>query len=242
MLVILKKELNSFLNSLIAYVVIGIFLAIVGFFVWVSSDSNILDFGYADLSPSFFEITPYIFIFLIPAITMRSFSEDFKGGTMELLFTKPLTDWQIVLGKFLASFLLIFVALLPTLLYFYSVYHLGNPVGNIDSAAVVGSYIGLLLLGGVFAAIGVFASSMTDSQVVAFVLAASLCFIFYYAIDKFAGIFDGTTEYFLDYLSLKYHYDALGKGLLDSRNILYFLSIIFLMLFFTKLRLAAKKS
>jgi ABC-2 type transport system permease protein len=238
---ILKKELNSFLNSLIAYMVIGVFLAIVGFFVWVSSDSNILDYGFADLSPSFFEITPYIFIFLIPAITMRSFSEEFKGGTIELLFTKPLTDWQIVLGKFLASFLLIFVALLPTLLYYYSVYKLGNPIGNIDSAAVFGSYIGLLLLGCVFAAIGVFSSSMTDNQVVAFILAASINFILYFAIDKFAGIFSGTTQYFLDYLSLNYHYQSLGKGLLDSRNILYLLSITFLALFFTKMQLSAKK-
>lgn len=240
MIAIFRKELNSFLNSLVAYIVIGVFLVLVGLFTWFF-DSNILDYGYADLN-NFFQLTPFIFVFLIPAITMRSFSEEFKTGTIELLFTKPLTNWQIVLGKFFATFLLIFVALLPTLLYYYSIYQLGNPKGNIDSAAVFGSYLGLLLLGGVFAAIGLWASSMTDNQIVAFIIGAVLSYFLYDGINQFANIFNGTTQYFINYLGLSYHYESLGRGLIDSRNVLFLISMIFLMLFLTKLRLAAKKN
>lgn len=240
MLAIFRKELNSFLNSLVAYIVIGVFLVLVGLFTWFF-DSNVLDYGYADLN-NFFQLTPFIFVFLIPAITMRSFSEEFKSGTIELLFTKPLTDWQIILGKFLATFLLIFVALLPTLLYYYSVYQLGSPKGNIDSAAVFGSYLGLLLLGGVFASIGLWASSMTDNQIIAFIIGAIFCYFLYDGINQFANIFNGTTQYIINYLGLSYHYNSLGRGLIDSRNVLFLASIIFLMLYLTKLRLAAKKN
>ena len=240
MLAVFRKELNSFLNSLVAYIVIGVFLVIVGLFTWFF-DSNVLDYGYADLN-NFFQLTPFIFVFLIPAITMRSFSEEFRSGTIELLFTKPLSDWQIIFGKFLAVFLLIFLALLPTLLYYYAVYQLGNPKGNIDSAAVFGSYLGLLLLGGVFAAIGLWASSMTDNQIVAFIVGAVLCYFLYDGINQFANVFDGTIQYIINYLGLSYHYEALGRGLIDSRNVLFMISMIFLMLFLTKLKLAAKKS
>lgn len=240
MLAIFRKELNSFLNSLVAYIVIGVFLVLVGLFTWFF-DSNVLDYGYADLN-NFFQLTPFIFVFLIPAITMRSFSEEFKSGTIELLFTKPLTDWQIILGKFLATFLLIFVALLPTLLYYYSVYQLGSPKGNIDSAAVFGSYLGLLLLGGVFASIGLWASSMTDNQIIAFIIGAIFCYFLYDGINQFANIFNGTTQYIINYLGLSYHYNSLGRGLIDSRNLLFLASMIFLMLYLTKLRLAAKKN
>jgi ABC-2 type transport system permease protein len=240
MFAIFRKELNSFLNSLVAYIVIGVFLVFVGLFTWFF-DSNVLDYGYADLN-NFFQLAPFIFIFLIPAITMRSFSEEFKSGTIELLFTKPLTDWQIIWGKFLATFLLILLALLPTLLYYYSVYQLGNPKGNIDSAAVIGSYLCLLLLGAVFAAIGLWSSSLTDNQIVAFILGAVLCYSLYDAINQFANLFSGTIQYFINYLGLSYHYESLGRGLIDSRNVLYLVSIIFLMLFLTKIQLASKKN
>jgi ABC-2 type transport system permease protein len=240
MLAIFRKELNSFLNSLVAYIVIGVFLVLVGLFTWIF-DSNVLDYGYADLN-NFFQLTPFIFVFLIPAITMRSFSEEFKSGTIELLFTKPLTDWQIISGKFLATFLLIFIALLPTILYYYSVYQLGSPKGNIDSAAVFGSYLGLLLLGGVFASIGLWTSSMTDNQIIAFVIGAVLCYFLYDGINQFANIFSGTTQYISNYLGLSYHYNSLGRGLIDSRNVLFLGSMTFLMLYLTKLRLVAKKS
>jgi ABC-2 type transport system permease protein len=173
---------------------------------------------------------------------MRSFSEEYKSGTIELLFTKPLTEWQIILGKFLATFLLIFIALLPTLLYYYSVYQLGSPKGNIDSAAVYGSYLGLLLLGATFAAVGLWASSSTDNQIVAFILGTVCCYVFYDGIHQLSNVFSGTTQYYINFLSISYHYESLGRGLIDSRNVVFLLSIIFLMLFLTKLNLVSKKN
>ena len=155
---VLSKEFSSFLNSLIAYVVIGVFLMGMGLLMWVFPDTSVLDYGYADME-TLFSLGPYVFIFLVPAITMRSFAEEKKGGTMELLFTKPLTDWDIILGKFLASFLLVLFALIPTLIYYYSISALGNPTGNLDTPGIIGSYIGLSMLAGVFCAIGIFASS-----------------------------------------------------------------------------------
>jgi ABC-2 type transport system permease protein len=160
---ILRKEINSFLSSLVAYIIMALFLTGMGLFIWVFPDYNVLDYGYADLS-TLFNMAPYIFMFLIPAVTMRSFAEEKKGGTLELLLTRPLTDWDIILGKYLACFLLILFTLLPTLIYYVSVYLLGNPEGNIDSAGVFGSYVGLLLLAAVFTAIGIFASSISENQ------------------------------------------------------------------------------
>jgi ABC-2 type transport system permease protein len=237
---ILKKELNSFLNSLIGYIVIGVFLTATGLFTWFFRD-NILDFGYADMN-LFFQVAPYIFLFLIPAITMRAFSEEIKSGTIELLFTKPLTKWQIVLGKYLASCFLILLSLLPTLLYYYSVYQIGNPTGNIDSAAVFSSYLGLLLLGCVFAAVGVLTSSLTDSQVTSFVLSFVICLILFYGIGQLAQLqFLGDLSYAFNQFGLDYQYDALGKGLIDSRNVIYFCSVIFICLWLTKLKLTTLK-
>src|ERR1700748_3868739 len=145
MLQVLSKEFNSFLNSLIAYMVIGVFLTAIGLLMWVFPETSVLEYGYADMD-TLFSFGPYVFMFLIPAITMRSFAEEKKTGTMELLLTKPLSDWDIMLGKFMASFLLVIVALAPTVIYYYSVYQLGNPVGNIDTPGVIGSYVGLALL------------------------------------------------------------------------------------------------
>jgi ABC-2 type transport system permease protein len=187
----------------------------------------------------FFQISPFIFLFLIPAITMRAFSEEVKSGTIELLFTKPLSKWQIVLGKYLASCFLILLSLLPTLLYYYSVYQLGNPQGNVDSAAVFSSYVGLLLLGCVFAAIGILMSSYTDNQVTAFVLSFVFCLILFYGIGQLSQLpFMGDFGYIFNQLALDYQYNALGKGLLDSRNIIYFLSLIFVALWATKLKVS----
>ena len=237
---IFKKELNSFLDSLIGYIVIGVFLTATGLFTWFFKD-NILDFGYADMG-LFFQISPFIFLFLIPAITMKAFSEEVKSGTIELLFTKPLSKWQIVLGKYLASCFLILLSLLPTLLYYYSVYQLGNPQGNVDSAAVFSSYLGLFLLGCVFAGIGVLMSSFTDNQVTAFVLSFLISLILFYGIGQFAQLhFMGDFGYVFNQLGLDYQYNALGKGLLDSRNIIYFLSVIYLTLWATKLRISTLK-
>ena len=236
---IFQKEVNSFLNSLIGYIVIGVFLTATGLFVWFFKD-NVLDYGFADLT-SFFQVAPFIFLFLIPAITMRAFAEEFKTGTIELLFTKPLGAWEIVLGKYLASCFLILLALLPTLLYYYSIYQLGNPQGNIDSAAVMTSYIGLFFLGCVFAALGVFSSSLTDNQVVAFVIGFVMCLILYYGVGKLAELsLMGSFGYILAQIGLDYQFEALSRGLIDSRNILYFLSVIAIALWGTTLKVTQK--
>ena len=235
MINILFKEIGGFLNSLIAYVVIGVFLIGIGMLVWVFPESNILDYGYADLG-SFFSLAPFVLMFLIPAITMKMFAEETKSGTLEILMVKPVTTTDIILGKYFAGLTLTAVALLPTLIYYYSIYQLASPVGNVDTAGIIGSYIGLLLLATAFTAIGVLTSALTDSQVVAFILAAFLSFILFTGLNSLSGI-DVWSDFslFLSQLSLEYHYNAMSRGLLDSRDIIYFLSLNVLLLFLTKL-------
>ncbi|MFC5271710.1 gliding motility-associated ABC transporter permease subunit GldF [Adhaeribacter terreus] len=241
MFAILRKEINSFLNSLIAYIVIGVFLVVTGLYTWFLPQSNILDFGYADLQP-LFAIAPWVFLFLIPAITMRSFAEEKKAGTIELLLTRPVTDLQIILGKYFACLLLVLFALLPTLIYYVSVYYLGEPKGNIDSAGVFGSYIGLVLLAAVFTAIGIFASSISKDQIISFIVAVLLCFIVYTGFDMLASIdVWGPLSYFISYLGIQYHYETISKGLIDSRDVLYFVSVSALMIVATKLVLESRK-
>lgn len=240
MIQVLSKEFNSFLNSLIAYIVIGVFLTAMGLLMWVFPDTSVLAYGYADMS-TLFTLGPYVFMFLVPAITMKSFAEERKAGTMELLLTRPVTDWDIILGKFLACLLLVMVSLLPTLVYYFSVYRLGDPVGNIDSAGVMGSYIGFLLLGGVFCSVGILASAITPNQIVAFITAAFLCFLLYAGFDRLAAI-NLWSEYALAIrqLGILYHYEAVGKGLVDSRDLIYFFSLGFLMLAATKVVLSSR--
>jgi ABC-2 type transport system permease protein len=236
-----KKEINSFLNSLIAYFVIAVFLTGIGLIMWIFPDTSILSYGYADMY-TLFAFSPYVFMFLIPAITMRSFSEEKKGGTMEWLLTRPMTDNQLIMSKLLAAWTIVLLALLPTLLYYYSVYQLGSPEGNLDSAGIVGSYIGLLLLAGVFAAIGILASSLTENQVIAFILAVFLCFFFFDGFNSLATLaFWGSADYFISQLGILYHYDALSRGLLDSRNLVYFITIITLMVLLTQLVLGSRR-
>lgn len=241
MIQVLFKELNTFLNSLIAYIVICVFLTGIGLLTWVFPDTSVLDYGYADME-TLFVMGPYVFMFLIPAITMRMFAEEKRAGTIELLMTKPLTDWQIILGKYFSGFLLVLFALIPTIIYYYSIYQLGNPVGNIDTAGVIGSYIGLILLGGVFTSIGVFSSLITSNQIVSFIIAVFLCFIIYSGFESLAAIdVWGKMSLFLEQLGILYHYDAMSKGLLDTRNIIYFLSVITFMLLLTKLILGSRR-
>jgi ABC-2 type transport system permease protein len=241
MLSILKKEVNGFLNSLIGYVVVMVFLVGTGLFMWVFPETNVIDYGFADME-TLFTTAPYVFLFLIPAITMRTFAEEKKGGTMELLLTKPLTDTQIIMGKYFACLLLVVFSLLPTLVYYYSVYQLGNPVGNVDSAGVTGSYIGLLFLGGVFTAIGILASSVSENQIISFILAVFLCFLFYEGFASLASInIWGGAASIIDQLGIAYHYAAVSKGLIDSRNIIYFVSVISIMLLLTRLVLGSRK-
>jgi ABC-2 type transport system permease protein len=241
MLQIFAKEFSSFLNSLIAYVVIGVFLLAIGLLMWVFPDSSVLEYGYADMS-TLFSLGPYVLIFLIPAVTMRSFSEEKKGGTMELLFTKPLTDWDIILGKFFASFALVLLALLPTLVYYYSLYTLGNPRGNIDTPGIIGSYIGLAMLAAVFSAIGIMASSMSANQIVAFILAAFLCYITFAAFDAISGFAAwGSRAFVVGQFGILFHYESMSRGLIDSRDLIYFVSVIFIALSVTKLTLSSRQ-
>lgn len=234
MFAILKKEINSFFASPIGYLVIAIFLLLNGLFLWLfKGDNNILDYGFADLS-SFFMMAPWILIFLIPAVTMRSFSDEKKQGTLELLLTKPISLINIVLGKYFGAFILILIALLPTLLYVYTVYQLGNPVGNLDVGSTLGSYFGLLFLIASYTAIGVFASTISDNQIVAFITSVFICFVFYIGFDSIA---EYSQSIFIEQLGMNAHYKSMSRGVLDTRDIIYFLSITIFFIMLTKLNI-----
>ena len=237
MLAILKKEINSFFASPIGYLVIAIFLLLNGLFLWLfKGEFNILNYGFADLSP-FFLLAPWILIFLIPAVTMRSFSDEKKQGTLELLLTKPISHINIVLGKYFGAFILILIALVPTLLYVYTVYQLGNPVGNLDIGSTLGSYFGLLFLIASYTAIGVYCSTLSDNQIVAFIASVFLCFLFYIG---FEGIADFISSNLIDQIGMSSHYQSMSRGVLDTRDIIYFLSVTIFFLMLTRLNLTKK--
>ena len=241
MLTIYKKELYSYLSSLVAYITIGIFLIVLGLFLWVFPDTSILEYGYAGLD-SLFNIVPYLFMFLIPAITMRSLAEEKKEGTFELLATRPLTDWQIIGGKYLASLTLVLFALIPTLIYYLSVYQLGAVIGNIDTGAVIGSYIGLFLLGAAFVALGIFASSLTKNQIIAFAIAVFLSFFAFSGFDSASQILSlQKFDNILINIGINEHYQSISRGVLDSRDLIYFLSFIAIFLLITKTILGGRK-
>jgi len=242
MFALFLKEIRSFLSSLIGYIVITVFLIVLGLFLWVfPTDFNILDYGYANVD-GLFIIAPFVFLFLVPAVTMRSFSEEQKSGTLELLFTRPLSDMQIIFAKYLAGLVLIAFSLIPTIIYFISVWYLGLPQGNIDAGGFWGSFIGLLFLGATFVSIGVFSSSLSDNQVVAFILAIILSaflylgFEFIYSLELFGNI-----DLFIKSLGISEHYSSMSKGVIDTRDIIYFVSVITVFLFLTKLSLARRK-
>lgn len=238
MLAIFRKEISQFFSSPIAYISMGVFLTAVGMLLWVFPDTSLLENGYADMS-LFFTLTPYVLLFLVPAITMRAIADEVRAGTLEWLMTKPVSRWQIVGGKFLASWLLVVLTLVPTLIYYVTLYQLGSPVGNIDSAGVAGSYVGLVLLAGVFVSIGLWASSLNDNQVVAFVVGVFFCVLLYVGLSSLAGLsIFGGLAYYLSYFALDEQYRALGRGLIDSRNVIYLCSLIGLFLLLTVNRLA----
>jgi ABC-2 type transport system permease protein len=240
-LAIFYKEVSGFFSSLVAYITIAVFLLVTGLFLWVFPDSSILEYGYAGLD-SFFNIVPYIFMFLIPAITMRSLAEERKDGTFELLATRPVTDWQIVFGKFLASLVIVVLALAPTLIYYITVYQLGIPVGNIDTGAVIGSYLGLILLGSAFTSIGLFASSLSKNQIIAFTIAVFLCFFSFSGFDSISQVLSfQSIDSFLTALGINQHYQSISRGVLDSRDLMYFLSFSGLFLLFTKTVVGGRK-
>lgn len=241
MIRILFKEINVFLNSLIAYIIIAVFLTGIGLLMWVFPETSVLEYGFADMG-SFFSLCPYIFMFLIPAITMRMFSEEKRGGTMELLLTRPIRDIDIILGKYLAGVFLVAFSILPTFLYYFTIRYLGNPVGNIDTAGVIGSYFGLFLLGAAFTSIGIFSSSFTENQVTAFIIAVFLCFFLYFGFNAISGLsaLRGMADV-IDRIGILYHYNSMSKGLIDSRDLIYFLSVISIMLSLTNLILRSRK-
>lgn len=245
MFVLYIKEIRSFLSSLIGYVSIGVFITMIGIFMWIMPTEgggyNVLDNGFANIDPLFY-IAPWVYLFLIPAITMRSFSEEKKNGTIELLLTRPLSDLQIVLAKYLAGFSLVIVSLLPTLIYYYSVHQLGAPKGNLDTGGMWGSYIGLLLLGAGFVAIGVFASAISENQVIAFIMALILCLFLYMGFEFIAqSNVLGKLSPMVKSFGINDHYISLSRGVLDTRDALYFLSIIAVFNLFTKLVLESRK-
>ena len=224
-----------------AYITIGIFLLVMGLFLWVFPESSILEYGYASLD-SLFNTAPYIFMFMIPALTMRSFSEEQREGTFELLATRPLTDWQIVLGKYLASLVIVLFALMPTLVYYYTVYDLGATRGNVDTGAVIGSYIGLFLLGGAFVAIGIFASSITKNQIIAFAIGVFLCFFAFSGFDSLSQLLAfGSIDTLIASFGINEHYQSISRGVLDTRDLIYYLSFVAVFLVLTKTVLGGRK-
>lgn len=242
MLSLYIKEIKSFLSSIIGYIFMGVFLIISGLFLWVFPNiDNVMESGLADLQ-GLFNLSQFLFLFLVPAITMRSFAEEKRTGTMDLLLTKPLTDMQIIWAKFLSCLTLLVIALIPTLIYVGSVFFLGNPIGNIDMGSTWGSYLGLLFLGGTFIAIGLFASSLTNNQIIAFIIAAALCFILSFG---FAFIYSfeslGAFGYYIKTLGIEHHYASISKGVVDTRDIIYFCSVIFIFLFGTRTVLLSRK-
>jgi ABC-2 type transport system permease protein len=232
---ILKKEFNSFFASTVAYLVMGVFLLINGLFLWVfKSDFNILNAGFSDVN-SFFYLAPWFFLLLIPAITMKSFADEFNKGTIELLKTKPISNWQIVMGKFSASVLLVIVALVPTFTYIFTIYQLGNPIGNIDFGSIIGSYMGLLFLAITYTAIGLFTSTLSKNQIVAFISGVLITFILFEGFDAISNLIGNDLS--LKQLGIKKHFKSISRGVIDTRDILYFISVTVFFLDLTKIRL-----
>ncbi len=242
MLSLLKKEIISFLGSITGYLVIVVFLTLIALFMWVfPGEMNVLDSGYAQLD-TLFNIAPWVFMFLIPAITMRSFADENKSGTIELLLTKPLTDMQIIVAKYLAGFILVVFSLLPTLIYYYSVYQLGNPPGNLDVGGFWGSFLGLMFLSGGFVAIGIFSSALTDNQIISFILAVFISVIFFIGFDSLAALdIFSSIDYLILKLGINEHYISMSRGVIDTRDVVYFLSLIVFFMLLTKTKLESRK-
>ena len=238
MLSVLKKELRSFFSGATGYIVIGIFLLLTGLFLWViPGEFNILEAGYANTDGLFY-LAPWLFLLLCPAITMRFFAEEKQTGTWELIITKPLTTRQIVLGKYFAGTILVILALIPTLIYFYTVSYLAEPIGNVDAGQFWGSFIGLIFLAAVYTAIGTFTSSLTKNQIIAFIFALVLCFFFYYGFDLLTGFVSGGTKMqFIENLGIHAHYKSISRGVIDSSDVIYFLVLSTLFLELTVLKL-----
>jgi len=242
MAALMLKEIRSFFNSITGYMVIVVYLLINSFLLWLFPGNFSISYGsYASIDPLFM-ISPWVFMFLIPAITMRMFADERRLGTMELLLTRPVKDLELIWAKFGAGFILVFFAILPTLIYYITVYQLGNPVGNIDSGGTFGSYIGLLFLGGSYVSMGVFASSLTENQIVSFLIAVFLSLAMYIGFEELANLdFFGNADLLVMQLGISEHYTSMSRGVIDSRDVLYFLSVIVIFNLATRLVIQSRK-
>ena len=237
-----KKEVSLFFSTVTGYLVVIVFMLVNSLFLWVLPGSfNIMDNGYSTLEP-FFEISPWVFLFLVSAVTMRMFSEEKRMGTLELLMTRPLTEMQIILAKYFAAVLLVLISIIPSLIFFYSVYHLGNPIGNIDTGGTWGSYIGLFFLAAIYAAVGIFSSSVTDNQIIAFILSTAISLLLYIGFDLLSTLpVFSLHEGFISSLGINEHYKSLSRGVLDSGDIIYFACVAAIFLLLTRTVLQSRK-
>jgi ABC-2 type transport system permease protein len=242
MFAIFKKEITGFFSSLTGYIVIIVFLLINSLFMWVlPGEWNILDNNYAGLDTLFF-LSPWIFMFLVPAVTMRTIAEEKRMGTIELIYSRPITEREMIYGKYFASVILVLLALLPGLIYYYSVYTLGESPGNLDQGGTIGSFIGLFFLAAVYASAGIFASSLTDNQVIAFILAVLICFILFMGFDSFAYL-PGLKKLdeFVIRLGINEHYKSISRGVIDVKDVVYFISVAVFFNETTRLQLISRK-
>ncbi|MBL7773271.1 MAG: gliding motility-associated ABC transporter permease subunit GldF [Chitinophagaceae bacterium] len=238
---IFRKELGAFFSSLIGYIAILVFLVVMGFFMFISPDSNMLDYGFATMD-KFFDLAPWILLFLIPAITMRSFADEYRAGTIEVLFTLPLKDQSIIAGKFFANLVIVCLAILPTLLYVFTLSSLSVIPNNLDSGGIIGSYIGLFFLCSAFTAIGLFASTLSANQIVAFLVALILNFVLYTGFETLSHFkaFENGTDFILAQIGMQFHYNSISRGLLDTRDLIYFISVTLLFILAAKLVLSKR--
>ncbi len=242
MLVLTRKEIAAFFSSVTGYLVVIVFLVINSLFIWVfPGEFNIFDSGYAQLD-SLFILAPWIFLFLIPAVTMRLFSDERRSGTLELLLTRPVDDFTIVVSKYLAGLSIVLLSLVPTLAYFLTLYLNASPVGNVDTGGIWGSYIGLFFLSSIYVGIGVFASSLTGNQIVSFIIAMLLCFVFYFGFDSLAGLdLFRPIDSVVIQMGINEHYRSVSRGVVDIRDVVYFVSVVFFFLFSTHQVLLSRK-
>ena len=239
---IFSKEFRYFFSTPIGYIVLGLFWLAISLFLWViPGQYNIIDSGYAQLD-GMFQLSPWLFMFLCPAVCMRMFAEELQNHTFDLLATKPIPLWQIVAGKFLAAWVLTIIALLPCIFNYWVVYSIAEPVGNVDSGAFWGAFLGLIFLTAANCSIGLFTSSLTKSQIVAFILGLLICFLLFYGFDLASGLFsEGNTVEAIQKIGFHAHYKSISRGVIDLRDIIYFLSVSALFLLITIRRLSIRK-
>jgi ABC-2 type transport system permease protein len=236
------KEINSFFSSIVGYVALLLFLVACSLFLWIiPTDNNLLRYGYASMDP-FFSIAPWLLLLIVPSVTMRSLSDEFKTGTIEWLSTKPVTDIDIILGKYFATLVLVAFALLPTLVYVYTISNLSFPDVGLDTGAIIGSYIGLMFLAATFGAVGIFCSSLTSNQVVGFLASLLACYLLFTGFDMLSKLpaFAEGIDYYLGMIGMEFHYNSISRGLIDSRDVVYFLSLIILFISLTRYTLSTR--